>query len=263
MREGKRDGVLVPWHKNQETWLQLVLLLITLGVVYIFLTEKMGGWQGAWVLINVIGGYIILNKPKIRKTVREIWRGVLRPVIWGYALFNLFLIAVAGVLLVIFFSSGSGGGSSSNGNPFVSNILLVIVLFPIIPLFANAETQLFQAFFLGLFLKGEYVNCPKCEKVTPPGVPCVHCGKDIEGKRLKGPQVWLAILISALVFSGAHMLLLMSFTPIFLTIGGAILGWAYLNKGHTFTAQVHLVYDLILITLLFLFYLSIDFGGIL
>ncbi|MFW3147277.1 MAG: hypothetical protein ACMUIE_10765 [Thermoplasmatota archaeon] len=262
MSRGRRDENFVPWFKREDTWLQLVLLLITLGVVYIFLTENMKGWQGIWVLVNVVGGYIILNNPRMRKKVREIWGGVLRPVIWGFALVNLLLVIVAGAAMVLFFSSGGGGsGGGGNGNPFVSNILLVIVLFPIIPLFADAETYLFQALFLGLFLKSDYRNCKECGKVSPPGIPCAHCGATMGGDKLRGAQVWLAILISSLVFAGAHMLLLMSFTPIILMVGGVILGWAYLNKGHQFTAQVHLVYDLILITLLFIVYLLSDIGG--
>lgn len=248
-----------PWYRREDTYLQLVLLMITLGVIYIFITQEMKGWQGVWVLTNVVAGYIILNNTRTRIKVRSIWRGVLSLKVWGYAIFNLLLIAITVGVISIFLYTGSGPGGGE-GNPFVSNILLVIVLFPIIPLFADAETYIFQAFLIGIFLKGEFRNCPKCQKIGPPGVPCAQCGIDNDGPKLKGPLTLLAITVSSLVFAGAHMLLLDSFVPIILIIGGMILGWTYLNKGHLFTARVHLVYNLILICGLFAVYLIRDLG---
>jgi len=264
LSSGERNGGFIPWYRKSETWLQFVLLLIMICVFYIFLEENMGGWQGIWVLVNVVGGYLILNKPEMRKKVRNIWRGVLHIRVWGYALFNLLLVAAAAGIMSLYMTSGGsdGAGSGGGGNPFVSNILLVVVLFPIIPLFADAETYLFQGLIIGLFLKREYVNCPECGKTIPPGVPCHFCGNDSgSGRSIRGPEAWLAVSLSAIVFAGAHMVLLMSFAPIILALGGLILGWAYLRKGHLFTARVHLVYDLVLICGLFFFYLLSEIGG--
>ena len=252
----------IPWYKDTETYLQLVLFLIILGVLYIFISGVMRGWQGIWVLINVVGGYIILQNPRMRKMIHRTWRGLLSPKVWGLALLNLFLIAVSIFLISILFSGGGGnGGSASGGNPFVSNILLVVVMFPIIPLFADAETHLFQAMILKIFLRDDFSDCPKCKKPAPSGVPCGNCGHQMSGERISGTTAWIGILISAVIFAGAHMVLLMNFVPIILVIGGILLGWAYLKKGHLFTAQVHLVYDLVLIAIIFFAMLS-DLGGI-
>lgn len=257
---GKGSGD-VPWFKDTETYLQLVLFLIILGVLYIFISGALRGWQGLWVLINVVGGYIILQNPRMRKMIHRTWRGVLKPKVWGLALLNLFLIALSILMISFLFAGGGGDGSDEGGNPFVSNILLVVVMFPIIPLFADAETHIFQAFILKIFLKDEFRECPKCKKSTPPGVPCGHCGQDIPGERINGAAAWVGILISAVIFAGAHMVLLMNFIPIILVIGGILLGWAYLRKGHLFASRVHLVYDLVLIFIIFLTMLS-DLGGI-
>ena len=234
--------------------------MIIIGVLYIFVTEEMYNWQGIWVLINVVAGYLILNNNRTLKRVREVWKGVLIPGVWAIAILNLFLVIISATIIAML---GTRGGGESSGNPFVSNILLVIVLFPIIPLFADAETHLFQRLILGKILKERYRNCPKCSKLTPPGINCVHCGKYVGGDKLSGPRVWTAVSVSALVFAGAHMLLLMSLAPILLTIGGFILGWLYLKRGHLFTARVHMVYNLVLILLLFLFYVYVEIEVIL
>ncbi len=252
----------IPWYRDTETYLQLVLFLIIIGVLYIFISGALRGWQGIWVLINVVGGYIILQNPKMRKMIHRTWRGLLIPKVWGLAILNIFLIAVSIGIISFMFSGGGSGGSGGGGNPFVSNILLVVVMFPIIPLFADAETHLFQAFILKFFLRDEFRECPKCKKQVPPGLPCGTCGKKIEGERVKGISAWIGVLISAFIFAGAHMALLMSVIPIILVIGGILLGWAYLRKGHLFAAQVHLVYDLVLIVFIFFSMLS-NLGGIL
>jgi hypothetical protein len=257
-RRSKRSA----WYRDTETYLQIVLFLIILGVLYIFISGALKGWQGVWVLINVIGGYIILQNPKMRKMIHRTWRGLLIPKVWGLALLNLSLIAISVILISVMISGGGGSGGGGGGNPFVSNILLVVVMFPIIPLFADAETHLFQAMILKIFLKDDFKECPRCKKPTPPGVPCGTCSGAIHGNKLTGGIVWIAIIISAFIFALAHMVLLMSFVPILLMIGGILLGWAYVKKGHLYAAQVHLVYDLILIVMIFFSMLS-DLGGIL
>ena len=215
-----------------------------------------------WVLVNIIIGYAILSSKKARNYYWEMFKGFGDRKAWLYAILNLILIFSTIMIPFIVSLMANGGGDAngtgdgSNANPFVSNYIFLLFVIPIIPLFADAETKIFQGWIIKGLNSKRLIDCPECGRKTLPLKTCDLCGKKLtENKVVDFSNYYPAIIVSGVIFGIAHVILVGSITPIVLTIGGILLGYLYVKEGAWLVARVHMIYDYLIIGL-------IIFGGL-
>lgn len=254
---GKGNGGA--WSKSDVSFRDYLVKIVMLLLVYVFamlyLLAFDFSWRNAWVVFNLGFAYIIISDRKKRQYYGKFFRGFIEPRSWGYALVNIVL--VVGAVYVFAFimgigSSGSGSGSGGGGsNPFVSSPLFLLFILPIVPLFADAETKLFQGLIIRRLLKKQLVVCTTCGKMALPMKKCDLCGglTGISGERdiMQMPGAKAAVLLSAFVFALAHVILTLNPGALVLLIGGYLLGYLYVKEGADTVAKVHMLYDYILL----------------
>lgn len=213
--------------------------------------------QSIWVLINIVIGYAILSNKKARNYFGKLFLGFLEKKVWLYAIINIVMI-FSTLFAPSLFASDAGNDVSGNskGNPFISNLIFLLAILPIVPLFADAETRLFQGLIIKGFHKQDLIKCKKCGKMALPQNKCDIC----RAKLLENPindfvSYFPAIIISGIIFGLAHVVLIGSIIPIVLTVGGVFLGILYVKEGANMVAKVHMVYNYVVICLIL-------FGGL-
>ena len=195
-----------------------------------------------WVITNLILGYVALSEDKIRSRYIAIVREMKNILVWIYALLMLALIFAPFVVFFLLYPSPSNSNSTSNVNPFVSNMVFVLTIIPIIPLFAYAETMVFQRYIISGILKNYRYRCPKCDGLAIGTQRCDLCGYPHQNPIPAGIK-WMAVIISAMVFSIAHILLVGSIFAGLTFIGGCVLGNLYIRDGWLPVAATHALYD--------------------
>jgi hypothetical protein len=221
-----------------------VYIFITLFIIFIEVNIRT-----VWVLFNIIIGYAILSNEKARKYYYNILKGFREAKVWAYAVLNLVLI-LSVVLIPALFISSSGGGDTSP-NPFVSNYIFLLFLIPIVPLFADAETKIFQEWIIKGVHRNVLVKCKSCERKALPMERCDLCrAKQMESSAYGISSYMPAILLSGFIFALAHVILVGSILPMMLIIGGILLGILYVKDGAILVAKVHMLYNYLVIGLL-------------
>jgi hypothetical protein len=252
---------------NKKDWEDIVienrevLTLIGYGIfVYVFFAIFFIfvpiNFRTIWVLFNIVLGYAILSNDKARKYYGSMFSGFKERKVWLYSILNLGLIIGATLipLLLIVLSGGSGGAGGngeSESNPFVSNYLFLLAVIPIIPLFADAETRIFQGWIIKGLNSSHLVECKNCGKKSLPLVKCDLCNAKLLKTEAFHLQKYMpAIIFSGFIFGLAHVLLVGSLFPLLLTIGGILLGVLYIKEGAMIVAKVHMVYNYLIITII-------------
>jgi hypothetical protein len=212
-------------------------------------------FRTVWVLINVIFGYAILSNERARRYYGSFFVGFKEKKVWMYSIINLLLIfsvMFVPLLLTSSFSSfGGGDGGDSSANPFVSNYLFLLAIIPIVPLFADAETKIFQEMIIKGLNKKTLVECKTCGKKSLPLKKCDLCSSDLLATEAFDLQKYMpSIIFGGFIFGIAHVLLVGSIFPIVLTAGGILLGILYVKEGARVVAKVHMVYDYLVIGLI-------------
>jgi hypothetical protein len=118
-----------------------------------------------------------------------------------------------------------------------------------VPLFADAETRLFQSWIIKWFMRRHLVTCRSCGKHSLPGPRCDICGGETgwTGNPDNSLRLRSAIVVSALVFGLAHVLLTWNLAVMAVAIGGYFMARTYVTRGAMFVAKIHMLYDYILL----------------
>ena len=224
----------------------VMYVFITLFALFIDLTLST-----SWVLINMIFGFTILLSETVRKYYLQLLKGFLEPKMLAYAMVNLGLIYSAVLLPSLIF--GSSGTGSSGTNPFVSNSIFLLFMLPLVPLFADAETKLFQGLIIKRFHSMSLVVCRTCGRKSLSMMKCDMCQSDLLATPAKSIWAYLpAILVSGFIFGLAHVILIGTLYPIILTLGGIFLGLLYVREGSLAVAKVHMLYNYMVMTIIIL-----------
>ncbi len=241
------------------TKLDLVLKTIMLLTIFIFITLYLlffdFSWQYSWVVFNLGVGYMILTNGKRRNYYLRFFKGFLEIKVWAYAALNIFLV-VGTMVLFFFISSGSTGGGSDGGggNPFVSNPLFLLFLIPIVPIFADAETRIFQGLIIKKIMGRYLTSCKSCQKKALALEKCDLCGNDTGVSKVRElSHLYLskvAVFVSAFVFALVHVILTWNVGTFILIVGGYLLGHLYIKEGAVMVAKVHMIYNYILLFIL-------------
>lgn len=221
-----------------------VYIFIALFIIFIEVNIRT-----VWVLFNIIIGYAILSNEKARRYFYNILKGFKELKVWAYAVLNLMLIlSVVLIPALLFSGSGGGGGGGSDPNPFVSNYIFLLFLIPIVPLFADAETKIFQEWIIKGVHRKVLIECKSCGRKALPMERCDLCGaKQMESSAYSVSTYMPAILISGFIFALAHVILVGSLLPMLLIIGGILLGILYVKDGAILVAKVHMLYNYLVI----------------
>jgi hypothetical protein len=227
----------------------IALFILTSGYI-LFIP---GSCQSSWVLLNIGVGYLVLSDARRRNYYGGFLRAFLEPRVWAYAMLMLALVlggSFLGALAREHLPQGSNPALGTGGNPFVSTPFFLLFLLPVIPLFADAETRLFQAWIIRGFAKGSLVECKSCGKKSLPGPKCDLCGNATGQEHSGAPGSWrlpAAMVASAVVFGLAHVLLTWNLAAMAVAIGGFFMARVYVTRGAMFVAKIHMLYDYILI----------------
>ncbi len=236
---GRTEGVVS--HDNDFYFLLIsVICVIFLGTFFVLNLNM--SCTTLWVITNLILGYVALSEDKIRSRYIAIVREMKNILVWIYALLMLVLIFAPFVVLFLLYPSSSNSNGTGNVNPFVSNMVFVLTIIPIIPLFAYAETMVFQRCIISGILKNYRYRCPKCDGLAIGTQRCDLCGYPYQNPIPAGIK-WIAVIISATVFSIAHILLVGSIFAGLTFIGGCVLGNLYIKDGWLPVAATHALYD--------------------
>jgi hypothetical protein len=200
-----------------------------------------------WVLFNIVIGYAILSNEKARKYYGNMFKGFKEGKVWMYAVLNLILVIMVVAIPAILFAP-SGNGGDSEANPFVSSAIFLLFLIPIVPLFADAETKIFQGWIIKGLNRNQLMECPHCNKKTLPVEVCNECGNKLLDKPVFDVMQYMpAIVISGFIFAIAHVILVGSILPMVIIIGGILLGYLYVKEGSMLVAKVHMLYNYLVI----------------
>jgi len=293
----------IPRGEQFTRFLFMAVVGVITGAYLVFPSE---GARSIWVLFNVTVAYGVLQNPNKRRFYWRFFGAFKEKRIWGLTIVMLAMILVS--MSVALGSSETAAKDTEDAeNPFVSNFIFILAMLPIVPLFAFAETLIFQAWIAKLFFPESYRYCRKCRAIVMmgPNSNCSYCGKpdddhiknnatndgdnDIDRKRKddireyrkglgienenenenedgreagettprgpappRGPRRWLAIILSGLVFGGAHALLIGSWIPMVLAVPGVYMAHLYFKEGYLTVTKVHLLYDYIILGFLLL-----------
>ncbi len=222
------------------------IVVLVLAAYYILSPEN--SCVTLWVLINLIAGYLALTERGIRGRYVAILKGMKTPRYWGYALLMLFLVSFPFVLAFFLNPASPSQSGGSQGNPYLSNIVFILSLLPIVPLFAYAETQIFQRFILYLLLKKYSYRCPKCGGTAIGLYRCDLCGAPHRND-IPADARAISIGASAAIFALAHVLLVGSFLAGLTFVGGVLLADIYIKEGWYPVSVIHAIYDYIIIAI--------------
>jgi hypothetical protein len=234
----------------------VLFLLMTLYIIFI-----PASCQTSWVILNVGIGYIMLGEPKRREYYGSFFRAFKEKEIWFFAIIMILLVlggSYAGEWLMALLPPTSRPSLGGGGNPFVSTPLFLLFLVPIVPLFANAETIIFQSYILKAFVKSELIECKKCGRKMIPSNKCDMCGGltgETGAKIRSNTRLGIAQVMSAIIFGSVHVLLTWNLGAMVIVIGGYFLARLYVSKGALYVAKIHMMYDYILIAGIGLLYL--------
>ncbi len=230
-------------HDNDFYFLFIaVMMVILLGSFFILSLNA--SCTTLWVIANLVIGYIALSEDKIRNRYMAILKEIKNVSVWVYALLMLALVLAPVVLLSIFYPPSND--SSGAVNPFVSNIVFILSVIPIVPLFAYAETMVFQRYIISGILKNYRYRCPHCGGMAIGIHRCDLCGYPHENP-IPPESRTFAIILSAVVFALAHILLVGSILAGITFVGGYVLGDLYLREGWLPVAATHTLYDYLII----------------
>jgi len=167
--------------------------------------------QEIWVLFNLIVAFLILIVDP------ELYISCLRKCLYiKGSLIGLVLAPVA-LFLGLFLSNYIP--SSGNGNPYTSSVPLIVSVMILLPLFAIAETEVFQKLPI--------------EKLGKIGVP-----------------------VSSVIFGAVHAIQNFDLlSGVVLTFVGAVFAVSYIKGGLKLTASIHYSYDLTLLVALLICHL--------
>jgi len=165
--------------------------------------------QEIWVLLNLLAAFLVLVvDPKF-------YISCMRKCLYiKGSLIGMALVPVA-ICLGLLFSSYVP--SSGNGNPYTASIPLIVSVMILLPLFAIAETEIFQK------------------------LPIENLGK-------------IGVPVSSIMFGAAHAIQNIDLlSGVVLTFVGAVFAVSYIKGGFKLTASIHYSYDLtLLVSLLIL-----------
>ncbi len=228
-------------HNNDFYFLLIaVICVILLGTFFVL--NLNASCATFWVITNLILGYIALSEDKIRNRYMAIVRAMKNILVWSYALLMLALVLAPVLFLFLLYPHSPNSTTAGNVNPFVSNIIFVLTIIPIVPLFAYAETIVFQKYIISGILKNYRYRCPHCGGVAIGTQRCDLCGYPRQNPIPAGIK-WTAVMVSATVFSIAHILLVGSIFAGLTFIGGCVLGDLYIKDGWLPVAATHALYD--------------------
>lgn len=229
---------------DEDFYFILLASVMILILAYYFVFSEYLSLSTLWVVLNLSVGYILLMDERIRKKYTAILRGALDMKVWGYAIF-LVVLLFSSILPLILLSSGSGG--NSGGNPFISNPVFLAVTIPLIPMFAYAETSLFQRYVMKAVLRSHSYKCPSCGAMAIGVERCDVCGFPVNAGEIPGTMRLMAIGASAGTFALAHIILTGSLLASLTFIGGYLMASIYLKEGWLPVARIHAIYDYIII----------------